>query len=196
LVVGDRPDADLASDPLGQRRDGAPSIRLSRIRSLKSQRLHLDEKRLASPCGRYHRAEAATYDEFVDISQHVDYLIERNRIMPGETKCEILARVLGDSDSADPDDTPKGLDLGEGVRLGIGEKLYLFLYKKQNKEDATAEVKEDGIYMDGQKIFLSKGSFIQSAMQIVQKRLNHRNQDGQLVSLSARGSGTWSEMES
>jgi hypothetical protein len=126
------------------------------------------------------------YDEFVGITQHVGYLIERNRITPGETKCEILARILGDSDSADPKDNPKGLDLGEGVRLSAGEKLYLFLYKKQNKEDATAEVKEDGLlYMDGQKIVPSKGSVIQPAMQIVQKRLNHRNKDGQLVSLSA-----------
>ena len=91
------------------------------------------------------------YDEFVGITQHVDYLIERNRITPGETKCEILARVLGDSASADLEDNPGGIDLGEGVCLRTGEKLYLFLHKKQTKEDAIAEVQEDGLYMEGQK---------------------------------------------
>jgi hypothetical protein len=130
--------------------------------------------------------EAAMYDEFVGITQHVDYLIERNRIRPGETKCEILARVLGNSNSADPEDKPVGLDLGEGVRLSVGEMLYLFLHKrKQIKEDATAEIKEDGLYMGGQKIVPSKGSLLQPAMQIVQRRLNHYNNEGQLVSLSA-----------
>jgi hypothetical protein len=126
-----------------------------------------------------------SYDEFIGITQRVDHLIERNRIAPDETKCEILSRVLGGNEPLNLKGKFAGLDLGQGVQLNIGEKLYLFLRKKQDKPEAIAEVTEDGLCMDGQKIIPSKGSFIHPAMQIVQRRLNNRNRKGLLISLSA-----------
>lgn len=131
------------------------------------------------------------YDEYVGITQHVDALIERCRVSPSETKCDILARVLP-RDAAEPAAVvpPRGLDLGEGVpSLPPGEKLYLFLFRdalRQQKPDAVAEVGEDGgLYLDGKKVRPSKGSSIHPAMQMVQERLGHRNAEGQLVSRSA-----------
>src|SRR6185369_6664191 len=80
------------------------------------------------------------------------------------------------------------LNLGQGASVFVGEKLYLFLSlaaKKAGKPDGIAIVHQDGIAIDGIIVPRSKGSFIQPAMARFQERLNHRNQDGEIISLSA-----------
>ena len=80
------------------------------------------------------------------------------------------------------------LDLGQGAHLRVGEKPVLFLSeaaKRSGQPDAVAEVRAEGFYLNGRKIEPSHGSVLQPAMKIVQKRKNHRNSKGELISLSA-----------
>jgi hypothetical protein len=138
------------------------------------------------------------YAEFIGITQEVSKLIERQRSNPDETKSDILVRVLRDLDNGSevlsrtresgPEAGYAEFDLGQGAKLRIGERIYLFLAegsKKRNKPDGIAEIRKDGIYLHGQKVTPSRGSSIQPAMRLVQEKMNHRNQKGELISLSA-----------
>ena len=83
------------------------------------------------------------------------------------------------------------LDLGQGVRLHIGERPVLYLSQAAEKKeppDAVAEIRSDcGFYLDGQKIESSspRGNPLQAAMKLVQERKGHRNAKGEIMSLSA-----------
>lgn len=129
------------------------------------------------------------FAEYVGLAQDVANHIEALRERGSETKSDILRRVLGvgpETKRATENSVP--VDFGQGVHLSVGEKLYLYLSKPNNKSqkpDGVAEVKPDGLYLDGQKVMPSRGSSIAPAMQAVQTRLNHVNGEGKLVSLSA-----------
>jgi hypothetical protein len=81
------------------------------------------------------------------------------------------------------------IDLGQGVGVYAGEPLYLFLSKASKLRgvpEGSAEFREDGgLYLGGRKVQPSRGSAIQPAMQAFQARLNHRNEKGEMISLSA-----------
>jgi hypothetical protein len=82
---------------------------------------------------------AMIYDEFLGVTQRVSYLIEKCRVAPEETKCDILDRVLRSTVQLEEDADADGIDLGEGVQLANGERLFLFLFednKKSNKPNA------------------------------------------------------------
>jgi hypothetical protein len=128
------------------------------------------------------------FTEFVGLSQDVANLIEGRRTDPTDSKNDILRKLLvsplGDRGSADE----MTVEIGQGVQLIVGEKLYLFLSKEakaQRRSDGLAEVRADGIYVDGEKIRPSKGSAIHPAMVKFQHRANHVDRDGRPVSLNA-----------
>lgn len=138
--------------------------------------------------------ESASYSEFVGIAPRTSSLIETFRESPDETKDQILLRVL--QRIADPKGKGglyafpgrKVLDLGQGAGVLVGEKLYLFLSleaKKAGKPDGVAIARAEGLEVDGVVSAKSKGSFLQPAMVKFQERLNHRNKDGEIISLSA-----------
>lgn len=127
------------------------------------------------------------YAEYAGLTPRAITLIEKLRVSPTESKSDILVRVL--SPLAEPNETQQpGLDLGQGVRLYVGEKPLLFLSqsaKRNRRPDAVAEVRADGLYLDGQKVRPKKGNPLQPAMKLVQERKNHRNDRDELISLSA-----------
>ncbi|UVC19374.1 hypothetical protein [Mesorhizobium onobrychidis] len=118
-------------------------------------------------------------------------LIEGLRRSPSDTKSEILVRALSPlQEAAKPAaDGRKVFDYKEGIRLPVGEKLYLFLSrgaKYAGKPDAQGEIRQDGFYMDGKRIEPSHGRPFQPAMEIVQNRKKHFSKtNGGTVSLSA-----------
>ena len=80
------------------------------------------------------------------------------------------------------------LDLGQGARLKIGEIVTLFLSeesKRKRQPEATAEVHADGLHLNGKRVSPSKGSYLQPAMLAIQVKRSHRNEKGEIISLSA-----------
>ena len=72
--------------------------------------------------------------------------------------------------------------------MPVGERLYLYLSKPNGvdqKPDGVAEVKADGLFLEGKRVTPSRGSSIAPAMHTIQERSNHVNNEGKLVSLSA-----------
>ena len=128
------------------------------------------------------------FSEFVGLTQEVASLIESKRERVAETKNDILKRMFLDARSLAEDVQIKSLDLGQGIQLPAGEKLYLYLSKPNSvnqQPDGIAEVRDDGLYLDGERVQPSHRSLIHPAMQIIQERVGHKNQLGKLVSLSA-----------
>lgn len=128
------------------------------------------------------------FSEYVGLSQRVASLIEAERLDSSETKDEILWRILKSGETIGAPEAPPCRDFGQGVLLPVGEKLYLFLSKPNgadDKPDGIAEVRLDGLYLDGKRIEASHGSEITPAMRQVQIRSGHFNARGQIVSLSA-----------
>jgi hypothetical protein len=134
-------------------------------------------------------AMAEVYSEYVGLTAEASALIERHRQTPIESKSEILVRVLLGLNGRTASAVPAGfLDLGQGAWLRVGEKPVLFLSeeaKRKGQPDAVAEVRKDGFYMDGKRIERSKGSVLQPAMKMIQERKKHRNDKGEIISLSA-----------
>jgi hypothetical protein len=110
--------------------------------------------------------------KYVGLTAEASALIESRRTRPDQAEWEIIVEALK------PATVPsKGsLDLGQGVVLIAGQTLYLFLSegsKRARKPDGIAEVRADGLYVDGRKIEPSRGSPLQPAMQIFQERSKH-----------------------
>jgi hypothetical protein len=139
--------------------------------------------------------QSLQYSEFIGISPRTATLIEARRLTEDEPKDAILLRTL--TSLAPPKDDPETLpptkprpmlDLGQGAELVIGEKVYLFLSGKAlkaNKPDGTAYVRENGFEIDGRIIPKSRNSYHHPAMVEFQKKKGHRNEKGQIISLSA-----------
>ena len=129
------------------------------------------------------------FPEYVGLTQQVACLIELHRVDLTETKNDILLRIIprGHVQEAKPTQ-PQEIDFGQGIRLPVGEKLYLYLSKPNDstqKPDGTAYTKADGLYVDDKKITPSRGSLIAPAMHLFQQRLGHFDSKGKPVSLSA-----------
>lgn len=126
--------------------------------------------------------------EYVGLTAEAITLIERRRLSPEESRSDIIVRALSAGPEKPVPASPKRLDLGQGAFLLVGERPRLFLTeeaKRANRADAVAEVREDGLYLSGEKIEPSRGSVLQPAMHQVQNLLNHRNNKGEIISLSA-----------
>lgn len=128
------------------------------------------------------------FSEYVGLSQDVASLIEAHRTDSSETKNDVLRRILPRSRRVDePNDKPF-LDFSQGIQLPAGERLYLYLSKPNSidqKPDGLAEVRADGLYLEGKKVTPSHGSVLAPAMQQIQRRLGHLNSKGDPISLSA-----------
>lgn len=131
------------------------------------------------------------FAEYTGLTADAVALIERFRREPTESKSEILVRVLSPLvpvKTGEDDQPGKLIDYKEGIKLRVGEKLYLFLSKEakdKNRPDGLAELKEDGFYFEGRKLApLGKRAF-QPAMRMAQERARHFDSDGKPVSLSA-----------
>ena len=136
------------------------------------------------------------FSEFAGLTQRAASLIESFRISPDETKSDIIVRTLSglcgnenaNHGSLDRGNAQATFELGQGAQLHVGESVFLFLSenaKRDRRPHATAEVKRDGLYLFGQRIEPSKGSVLQPAMRLVQEKLDHRNENGEIISLSA-----------
>ena len=135
------------------------------------------------------RRASVEFVEFAGLTQEAASLVERRRISPSETKSDIIVRVLS---SNYPPEQPKAveptLDLGQGVHLKLGETLHLFLSEQSKRlrhPEGQAEVRADGLYMNGKRVKPSRGSAHHAAMKQVQEKRNHRNEKGDVISLSA-----------
>lgn len=118
--------------------------------------------------------------KYVGLTAQAAEIVEHFRSRPDQAEWEIIVEAL--QPRLNVHSSAAGYELGQGVRLNIGEYLYLFLNeqaKRARKQDGIAEVRKDGIYVEGRKIEPSRGSSLQPAMQIFQRRA------GRLVSLSA-----------
>jgi hypothetical protein len=116
--------------------------------------------------------------KYVGLTAEASALIESRRSRPDQAEWEIIVDALKPVTGP----SKESLNLGQGVVLSAGQTLYLFLSegsKRARKPDGTAEVRVDGLYVDGQKIEPSRGSPLQPAMQIFQERSKH------VVSLSS-----------
>lgn len=125
--------------------------------------------------------------KYIGLTAEAAALIEGRRSRPDQAEWEIIVDALkpsAKSPVATPPGLPRvGLDLGQGVKLNVGERLFLFLNersKRARKPDGLAEVRADGLYVEGRRIEPSRGTPLQPAMQIFQRRVDPR-----MVSLSA-----------
>jgi hypothetical protein len=132
--------------------------------------------------------------EYVGLNHEALSLIEGFRQAPTETRCDIIIRCFSLLQEREAESTSAPIDawfdLGEGARVRVGEKLFLYLSKKdaahRGHPDAVIDVRADGLYMEGKKLPLSRrGNSLDPAMKLIQERKNHRNEKGELVSLSA-----------
>lgn len=130
------------------------------------------------------------YSEFVGLTSDVTTLIERLRKSPDESKSDILKRVLTPLVPA-PKTNPTSLanfELGQGVMLTEGETLLLFLTKSAKqamKPDGSAEIRKDGFYMNGKKINSSPKRALNRAMKMIQEKMGHKNDRGEIISHSS-----------
>lgn len=137
------------------------------------------------------------FGEFIGITQDVSTLIEQRRVSPGESKNQILRRELSrplpasrpvPRPAAAPALSSDFFDFGQGAKVPMGERLFLFLSedaKRNAKPDGVAEVRHEGLFVDGRRVDPSHGSVLHPAMQHFQRRHGHLNEKGELISLSA-----------
>src|SRR5215210_8094262 len=108
------------------------------------------------------------YAEFVGLTEQAIVLIERLRNSPEESRSDILVRALSAVPAHQAQPVPQFVDFGEGVRLPVGERLFLFLSqeaKRASKPDAIGEAQADGFYLKGKKIPPSRrGNALDPAM--------------------------------
>ena len=128
--------------------------------------------------------------EYVGLTQEATTLIESFRSATTESKSDIIVRVLSaiHNQKIAPANNQEVFDLGQGAYLKLGETITLYLSEESKRlrhPDATAEVRRDGIYMNGKRVRPSKGSPLQAGMRAVQEKRNHRNEKGEFISLSA-----------
>jgi len=125
------------------------------------------------------------FSKFIGITSELSTLIESRRQRADQSECDILIDALRSAASQSSDEGIT-FDLGQGAELRVGERLYLFLTKAAKdaaKPDGLAEVRRDGIYIEGKKVSPSNKSLLQPAMVHFQRRLAGPKAD--LTSLSA-----------
>jgi hypothetical protein len=125
------------------------------------------------------------YTKFVGLTAETAALIEGRRRSAEQSENDIILQAL--RPASPPAHLTLPYALGQGVIGYVGEKLFLFLderAKKARKPAGTAEVRKDGLYVDGRRVERSRGSEITPAMRIVQERVGHRA-FGKIISLNA-----------
>lgn len=134
------------------------------------------------------------FQKYVGLTSAAAEAIEMHRSSPSETESDIIVRRLGGGGAARPafeqsSLTPKNqLDVGQGIRLNVGEAAYLFLSKTDAinaRHAAIAKVTAKGLELDGRIFPQHRGSYVQRPMKHIQKKLKHVNEAGELISLSA-----------
>lgn len=125
------------------------------------------------------------YAKFVGLTAETAALIEGRRLRPDQSEDDIILTVL--RPAAPPANLSIPYDLGQGVTVYVGERIALFLdeaSKKARRPAGVAEVRADGLYVDGRRVERSRGSEITPAMRIIQERVGHRL-GGKIISLNA-----------
>ena len=119
--------------------------------------------------------------KYVGLTSDAAAAVERFRESPLEHEHEIILRMglkAGNpmaKEAVAIGASKQGCDIGAGVILGEGEKMYLFRYKSSKaakKPEGVADARGGSLYIDGHEIKPSKGSFVQPALQVIQKKLN------------------------
>jgi len=135
--------------------------------------------------------------KYVGLTAETSALVERFRISPIQTEDEIIHSAFqrfaleqtSTKQVTGSGSVRQGCDLGRGVALTEGEPMFCFRYKsslKSGKPEGIALAKGGALYVDGQKVEQSKGSLVQPALQLVQKRIKDVSPtNGGLVSLDA-----------
>jgi len=121
--------------------------------------------------------------KYAGLTAETSEMLEQFRSSPKQTDDELIRYVC---QSLTAERMPKrraatasleqGCDLGSGVVLGEGERVYCFLYRDSldaQKPEGIAIAQGGALYIDGQKVERSKGSLVQPALQIVQRRVSH-----------------------
>lgn len=134
--------------------------------------------------------------EYVGLTHETATAIERYRRDPNETKCDIIFRIFNNIKVENAhypailnNKEGKIIDYGEGIKLFEGEKLFLFLNRKNknlSKPDSVGFIDGDNFLFGNHKLSISKKTFLNSAMQIIQKEKLDFNPQGQLKSLSSK----------
>jgi hypothetical protein len=125
------------------------------------------------------------YAKYIGVTAETAALIEARRKGPEQSENDIIRGVL--RPAAPPTDLTIPYDLGQGVTAYVGETLFLFLdehAKKARKPAGVAEIRKDGMYVDGRRVERSRGSEITPAMRIIQERVGHRS-GKHIISLNA-----------
>jgi hypothetical protein len=82
-----------------------------------------------------------------------------------------------------------GCDLGKGVVLQEGEKMFCFRYRsslRAHKPEGVAEARNGRLFIEGQEVRPSKGSLVQPALKVIQRKLRDISPTtGELISLDA-----------
>jgi hypothetical protein len=128
-----------------------------------------------------------TIIKYVGLTAEASALIEGRRRRPDQTESEIIVEALKPIAASS---SRAAFDLGQGVRLQAGDRLFLFLSEKSKsaeKPDGTAEVgaAADGIYVESRKVEHSRGSPLAAAMLIFQQRAVKDGRAEKVVSLNA-----------
>ena len=130
----------------------------------------------------------AEFVEYIGFRREDSTLVERFRRDASETKIDIITRVLASLLPSEDAREVEFIDVGQGAKVRVGERVLLFLpgsVKRAADPDAVAEARRDGLYMEGTKIEATRGSQLHAAMRVVQGRKGHRNEKGEIVQLSA-----------
>lgn len=110
--------------------------------------------------------------KYIGLTAEAAALIEGRRCRPDQAEWEIIVEALQPTAPT----TRESYDLGQGAKVIVGESLYLFLNmpsKRARKPGGLAEVRSDGIYVEGRRVEPSRGSPLQAAMHVFQKRAGH-----------------------
>ncbi len=142
--------------------------------------------------------------KFVGLTSDTGALVEHFRETASQTEDEIiqkslrklreLSRIFLQEDTVEPKDRSDetreiGCDLGKGAYLREGEKMFCFRKRSSleaRKPEGIAIGIKGKLLIDGQEVTPSRGSLVQPALQIIQRRLGDYSQtSGNLVSLDA-----------
>ena len=128
--------------------------------------------------------------KYVGLTTEAAQAIESKRKTTVESESDIIVRELGAGSAQVGASTPGSgeLDLGQGIKLGVGETIHLFLSKTDalnGRPVGSATITPNGLLVEGVLFGKDRGSYVQKPMQFYQERHSHLGADGKLVPLSA-----------
>ncbi len=129
--------------------------------------------------------------KFVGLTARAAQAIEARRRSSHESESDIIEREWAEPivfEKPASKETHGALDVGQGIRLDVGETIHLFLSKPDGRTVrpvGSALVRQSGLEVEGNLFGQHRGSYVQKPMQFYQERHEHRRPDGTLISLSA-----------